>query len=111
MGFGTLLAALEEQLVPPRTLIVAGARVAFAPWRDLLDKAYLPTTITLFIPAGTAPVPPTLAKPAADQVNAWLCEGVTCLPPVDSPDKLRESLHLPTIAPSPIPTTPTGAPQ
>jgi uncharacterized protein YyaL (SSP411 family) len=111
MGFGTLLAALEEQLVPPRTLIVAGARDAFAPWRDLLDKAYLPTTITLFIPAGTTPLPPTLAKPASDKVAAWVCEGVTCLLPLDTPAKLRESLDLPTIAPSPTPDIPTGAPQ
>jgi hypothetical protein len=94
-GFGTMLAALEEQLVPPRTLIVTGPREAFGPWRKLLDTAYLPTTLTLFIPAATAGLPPVLAKPAGDSVNAWLCEGVTCLPPVDSPGKLRDALELP----------------
>ncbi|MEO7741492.1 MAG: thioredoxin domain-containing protein [Usitatibacter sp.] len=110
MGFGSLLAALEEQIEPPRTLIVTGAQDAFTPWRELLDRAYMPATIALFIPMGTAPLPPPLAKPVTDKVNAWLCEGVTCLPPLDSPEKLRESLDLPTIAPSPITNTP-GAPQ
>ena len=99
-AFGTLLAALEEQLEPPETLIVMGARDAFEPWRRLLDAAYLPRTLTLFIPAGTEGLPPPLAKPAADAVNAWLCRGVTCLAPIDSVDELRETLELPTIAPS-----------
>jgi len=97
-GFGTMLAALEEQLVPPRTVIVMGARDAFPPWRALLDQAHLPTTIALHIPAGTTGLPPVLAKPATDVVNAWVCEGVTCLPPVAAPEELRETLELPRIA-------------
>jgi len=97
-GFGTLLAALEEQLEPPRTVILMGARDALTAWRRPLDQAYLPATLTLAIPAGTAGLPPVLAKPGTDAVNAWVCEGVTCLPPVDSPDKLRETLGLPRIA-------------
>jgi uncharacterized protein YyaL (SSP411 family) len=100
-GFGTLLAALEEQLTPPRMAIVMGARAGLAPWRKLLDTAYLPTTLALCIPAGTTGLPPALAKPGTDAVNAWVCEGVTCLAPVDSPEKLRAALELPTIPPAP----------
>ena len=96
-AFGTLLGALEEQVEPPRTLIVMGARDAFGPWHELLDSAYLPTTLVLFIPAGAAPLPDPLAKPPKDTVNAWLCEGVTCLAPIDDPARLREALDLPTI--------------
>ncbi len=99
-AFGTLLNALEEQLQPPRTIIVRGERAAMAPWHALLDAAYLPATLTLFIPAGTSPLPPPLAKPEGGAVNAWVCEGVTCLPPIDSPDKLRESLGMSTIKPA-----------
>ena len=91
------LAPLGQQLEAPRTVIVTGARDAFGPWRRLLDAAYLPDTLALFIPAGTAGLPPVLAKPAGDAVNAWVCEGVTCLPPVGSPEQLRESLELPRI--------------
>jgi hypothetical protein len=109
-AFGTLLAALEEQLAPPRTLIVTGANAEFGPWRKALDPEYLPTTLTLFIPAGATPLPPPLAKPASDKVNAWLCEGVTCLPPIASVDKLRQALVLPTIAPSNQPSNPRSTP-
>jgi hypothetical protein len=98
-AFGTLLAALEEQLEPPRTLIVGGPQEAFGPWRSLVDRHYLPTTLGLFIPSGTGALPPPLVKPAADRVNAWLCKGVTCLSPVEAPEKLREMLDLPTISP------------
>ena len=92
-----MLAALEEQLEAPRTVIVSGARNAFTPWRRMLDEAYLPTTLSLFIPAGTGGLPQVLAKPGGDAVNAWVCEGVTCLQPVQTPDQLRETLELPRI--------------
>jgi uncharacterized protein YyaL (SSP411 family) len=97
-AFGTMLAALEEQLEPPGTVIVMGEQSALAPWRELLDTAYLPTRLTLFIAAGTPGLPPPLDKPASDEVNAWVCEGVTCLPPIRSPEELRTTLDLPRIA-------------
>jgi uncharacterized protein YyaL (SSP411 family) len=83
-GFGSLLAALEETLVPPRIVKVAGPREAFAPWRALLDAAYLPSTVVLLQP-GPAPV------------NAMVCEGVSCLPPLATPAALRETLKIPTM--------------
>ncbi|WP_171159954.1 thioredoxin domain-containing protein [Usitatibacter palustris] len=98
-GFGSLLGALEESLVPTRTVIVNGPAPDFGPWRALLDGAYLPTSVSLFLPDGAANLPAPLAKPVKG-VNAWVCEGVTCLPPLDSPARLRETLGLPTIAPS-----------
>ena len=104
-AFGTMLAALEEQLEPPRTLIVSGARDALGPWREALDGAYLPSTVVLLIPAGTPGLPPPLAKPASDAVNAWLCEGVTCLPPMDDPARLRDALKIPRMAGLQPPTT------
>ncbi|MGE5095542.1 MAG: thioredoxin domain-containing protein [Betaproteobacteria bacterium] len=108
-AYGSLLMALEELLAPPRTLIVRGARDAWGAWHALLDAAYLPTTTTLFVGIGAQPIPPVLAKPSGDRVNAWLCEGVTCLPPFESPAQLRESLDLPTM-PAPE-STRTSIPQ
>ena len=100
-GFGSLLAALEEQLEPPRTIIVSGAADSLAAWRELIDGSYLPTTMTLYIPAGTQGLPPVLAKPASDAAQAWVCEGTTCLPPLASPAELRGALELPKMpAPS-----------
>jgi uncharacterized protein YyaL (SSP411 family) len=96
-AFGSLLKAMEEQLTPPRTLIIRGARDAFAPWHDVVDGAYMPATMALLIPADARELPPVLAKPAGAPVNAWLCEGMTCLPAITSPQRLRETLDLPTI--------------
>ncbi len=105
-AFGSLLAALEERLEPPRTVIVRGDREGFGPWRELLDRAWLPTTLALYIPPGTPGLPAVLDKPAGPAVNAWVCEGVTCLPPVGSADELRHTLELPKMdgfPPSPTP--------
>ncbi len=94
-AFGALLAALEEQLAPPRSVVVTGPREALGPWRELLDAAYLPTSLVLFAPSEVAGLPPALAKPPTTAVNAWVCEGATCLPPIDAPDRLRDALALP----------------
>jgi uncharacterized protein YyaL (SSP411 family) len=100
-GFGSLLSALEELVAPPRTIIVSGAASGFTPWRELLDRAYMPSTLVVYIPDGTGPLPPVLAKPGNGGARAWVCEGTSCLAPVASIAELRASLDLPTIpAPS-----------
>ncbi len=94
-AFCTMLGALEEHLEPPRTVVVRGARIDFAPWRERLDALYLPASIVLFVPVAAEPLSAPLAKPVTDNVNAWVCEGVTCMPPIASPDELRNLLELP----------------
>jgi uncharacterized protein YyaL (SSP411 family) len=93
-AFGTMLAALEEQLDPPDSLILRGARDRFAPWREMLDPAYLPATTVLFVPSEASDLPPPLAKPATEAVDAWLCEGAVCHAPILDPVQLREALGL-----------------
>jgi len=99
-AFGTMLAALEEQLDPPDTLILRGARDRFGPWRELLDAAYLPATLVLFVPSEAANLPPPLAKPATEAVDAWLCEGAVCRAPILDPVQLQEALGLAKMAAS-----------
>jgi hypothetical protein len=99
-SFGTMLGALEELLQPPATLILAGTGANLGEWRDLLRQAYLPTTLVLQVGAHPVDLPEWLAKPQAPGVQAWLCKGTECLPPFTDPDRLRESLSLPKIAPS-----------
>jgi uncharacterized protein len=92
-AFGTMLAVLEEQLTPPRTIIVTGPREASRAWREMLDRSYLPASVVLFLDA-TRGLPEPLAKPVSDQVNAYVCEGVTCLAPIGDAGKLQETLQL-----------------
>ncbi len=97
-AFGTMLAALEEQLTPARTLLVTGKRAGFGPWRELLDPAYLPAATVLFLPSETTGLPPPLAKPPTEMVNAWLCEGATCRSPISDLEQLREAVGMDRMA-------------
>ena len=105
-GFATLLTALAETLEPPRTVILRGPGAALRTWQRALSAHYLPGTLVIAIPAGTGDVrgepgafanlPPLLEKPMTEGsgVNAWVCEGVTCLPPEPNLDALLEGLSL-----------------
>jgi uncharacterized protein YyaL (SSP411 family) len=97
-GYGSLLTALAETIVPPRLVIVNGPAQALPAWAEMLRREYLPESLVLEIPGETRHLPPPLAKPAGPQVNAWVCEGVTCLAPIPEPDQLRECLKPPKIA-------------
>ena len=91
----SLLLALEEAIEPPRVVVLRGAPQQMRQWRRSLDCAYLPTTLILAVAPETADLPPLLAKPvASDAVNAWVCQGVTCLAPIDKLETLLEVLEL-----------------
>ena len=54
-----------------------------------MDHAYFPTALILALAPGTGDLPLPLAKPAVpERVNAWVCQGVTCLAPVDKLETL-----------------------
>jgi uncharacterized protein YyaL (SSP411 family) len=91
----SLLAALDEHLEPPTVVIVRGPAVELVPWQRHLDGRYAPARLALAIPAGTPGLPAALDKPAGDAVNAWVCRGVTCLPPVATLAELDSALGKP----------------
>ncbi|HQR52092.1 MAG TPA: thioredoxin domain-containing protein [Burkholderiales bacterium] len=85
MGYSTLLTALDEHLTPPRIVVLRGTTAALGAWQQALARAYQPSTLVLAIPAGATDLPAVLDKPVPGAgVNAWVCEGVTCGPPVSS---------------------------
>ena len=95
-GFGTLLMALDEILAPPRVAVVRGEAQALPAWRDALARRYRPDMLALAVPAGASGLSPVLDKPAsAGAVNAYLCEGVTCLPPVSDVPAFEALLGAP----------------
>ena len=97
-GFGSLLAALAESIAPPGTVIVNGPASDLPAWEDGLRRTYRPAAAVLFVPAGARPLPPPLAKPEEAQVNAWVCEGVTCMAPIREHFQLHETLKASKIA-------------
>ena len=91
----SLLLALEEAIAPPRVVVLRGPAEQMHEWRRSLDRADPPTTVILAIVPGEAELPPLLAKPAVfGAVNAWVCQGVTCLPAVDKLESLLELLNI-----------------
>ena len=81
-GFKSLLFALEEFLVPPRIVILRGPQQALAEWAQAMSGTYRPHTLVFAIPNGARGLPGALDKPVSQSVNAWVCQGVKCLPPI-----------------------------
>ena len=86
----SMLMALEEQLVPTRTVILRGPAAAVDDWKRHLARLYLPHGMVLAVYDGIGGLPEVLAKPSRGEVNAWVCEGVICLEPVSRLEDLLE---------------------
>ena len=82
-GCATLAVALDEQLLPPSTVVLRGAREVLEDWSMRLAREFLPATLILAIPAGAIGLPPALDKPVpSGAVAGWLCRGPVCLAPI-----------------------------
>ena len=81
-AFPSMLGALAEHLDPPRVVVLRGVREELSSWHDDLNVRYHFDVIALAIPNETTGLPDGLSHPASAAVNAWVCEGVKCLPPV-----------------------------
>ena len=91
--FSTLLAALDEYLAPPCIVVLRGKATDFGPWQRSLTGIYRPDTLVFAIPAEATGLPEVLAKPVPRAgVNAWVCEGVSCGPPIAALSDLERLL-------------------
>ena len=92
-GYTSLLMALEEAIEPPRVVVLRGPAGELGQWQKALGQRYLPATLILAVSGEAAGLSPLLAKPVMPgAVNAWVCQGVTCLPPVDKLEMLLDLL-------------------
>ena len=81
----SLVTALEEALSAPRIVVLRGAAAVMAQWQTHLAQSYRPDTLVLALAPGAHGLPAVLDKDAGapeSGVSAWVCAGVTCLPPV-----------------------------
>jgi uncharacterized protein YyaL (SSP411 family) len=92
----SLATALEEHLVPPQVVILRGAAGELEGWQRRLDRIYRPATLTISLTSGTRALPAMLDKPPPPSgVQAWVCRGASCLPPVNALGELERSLGNP----------------
>ncbi len=79
----TLLAALEEHLEPPETVVVRGPADKLGPWLARAAARYAPRRVVLPVPDSARDLPGLLARtPATGAVSAHVCRGVSCAAPV-----------------------------
>src|SRR5262249_12491028 len=82
-GFVSFATALDEYLAPPQIVILRGEKDAMGEWQRALARRYRPDTLVLAVPAGVPGLPAVLDKSApASGVQAWVCHGTSCLPPI-----------------------------
>jgi uncharacterized protein YyaL (SSP411 family) len=90
MGFSSLLAILEETLMPPDMVILRGPAEECAAWQQALGAST--RHMVLNLPNSLSGLPEALAKPTSDHVNAWICSGVHCLAPIDRLETVKQQL-------------------
>jgi uncharacterized protein YyaL (SSP411 family) len=88
-GFSSLLFALDEALVPPTIVILRGPAEQTRDWQAKLGA--VAGRLVLALPNGLA-LPAPLAKPESEHVNAWVCQGVSCLSPIADYRQLEQVL-------------------
>ncbi len=91
-GNASLLHALEEYLQPPQLIVLSGPSAEVRVWQARLAATYLPRALVLAPPAQQKGLPQVLDKPATAAVTAWVCAGLTCLPPIADWNELQRRL-------------------
>lgn len=81
IAYPTLLAVLEESLVPPRVIVIRGPQAAVCEELTQLTPRLGARDIVLALPNGMD-LPDALAKPESDCPTAWVCSGTACQPPM-----------------------------
>ena len=86
IAYPTLLAVLDEALVPPRVILLRGPAAALREWATALAPKLDARDMVLALPNGLS-LPEALARPESDGPAAWVCSGTACQPPIND---LRE---------------------
>jgi len=89
----TLNLALADYLTVPTTVIIRGSTPEIRSWQARLAAHYAPSTLVLALAEGVTGLPAIMDKPARSGVNAWVCRGVECLPPIRDVAVLERELR------------------
>jgi uncharacterized protein YyaL (SSP411 family) len=87
-----LCQALEEFLSPPSIVIVRGEHTKIASWRTEIQQHYLPHHLVFYLDEFHKNLPKTLDRKLSNDVNAWVCQGVTCLPSIHDLNMLLKNI-------------------
>jgi uncharacterized protein YyaL (SSP411 family) len=89
----SLLAALDEYLSPPETLVIRGKGEDLFTWQQLAQGGYRPRRLVLAIPAGEVDLPGALAGMVPSPgIRAYRCAGINCSTPIEDLGTLQAQL-------------------
>ena len=89
----SLLAALDEYLIPPETLVIRGEGEDLNAWQRVAQAGYRPRRLVLAIPAGEVDLPGTLAGMVPSPgIRAYRCAGINCSTPIEDFGTLQAQL-------------------
>ena len=96
-GHATLLRALRTLIAPPQQVVIRAPEAELGAWRAALAASYVTRRTAFAIPADAA-VRGLLADRVAraPRGTAYVCEGLTCRAPVETPDALAAALQATT---------------
>ena len=84
--------ALQEYLTPPKMVILRGNAQDLTVWKCQIIKQYQPHTLFLYLDEAVTNLPPSLQRKLSEDVNAWICQGVSCAAPINNLKELLEHL-------------------
>ncbi|MGH8715700.1 MAG: thioredoxin domain-containing protein [Burkholderiales bacterium] len=90
-GYTSMMMALEEFLSPPQIIILRGEKNALTRWQRELQGDFLPHTLVLALRENLEGLPQSLDRKASGPVNAWVCQGIKCLPPINDLQQLKQA--------------------
>jgi len=89
----SLATALEEELEPPPVVILRGTPRRVESWQKKLAEAFRPSVVVVGVSSDAGGLPAVLDKPVPGAgVEAWVCRGTSCLPPISDLAELERSL-------------------
>ena len=88
----SLLTAIEEIIAPLKIVILRGCEPDLSNWQRQLQCKF-PQLFVIALSLELISLPPSLNKalPTDGNVNAWVCQGVNCLPGISN---IQELLHV-----------------
>jgi hypothetical protein len=90
-SFVALLAAVHQ---PPYQIILRGERALLERWRAQILPLLKPEQMAYFIPYDAKDLPQAIAQRSSDRpISAWICEGMSCRPPIHDLDSLLTDLR------------------
>jgi uncharacterized protein len=87
-----LCQALSEFLKPSTIVILRGEARELAAWRAEIQLQYYPHHLFFYLDETVKDLPLTLQRKFTNNVNAWICKGVTCSESINDLQFLLKSL-------------------